>query len=108
MAEVLTIEELREPHRRDRRAARAAAERARGVRRGSRPAEARGGLPIYQPEREAQVLSEVRQSATELAGPLTAEAVVRIFERDHRRSEAGGARRPAMHSETVLSHGSGE
>ena len=39
------------------------------------------GLPIYQPEREAQVLDEVRQSATELAGPLTAEAVVRIFER---------------------------
>ena len=39
------------------------------------------GLPIYQPEREKQVLSRVRQSATELAGPLTAEAVVRIFER---------------------------
>ena len=39
------------------------------------------GLPIYQPEREAQVLSKVRQSATELSGPLTAEAVVRIFER---------------------------
>jgi chorismate mutase len=39
------------------------------------------GLPIYQPDREAQVLSKVRQSATELAGPLTAEAVVRIFER---------------------------
>jgi len=39
------------------------------------------GLPIYQPEREAQVLSRVRASATALAGPLTAEAVVRIFER---------------------------
>ena len=39
------------------------------------------GLPIYQPERESQVLAKVRQSATELAGPLTAEAVVRIFER---------------------------
>ena len=39
------------------------------------------GLPIYQPDREAQVLTRVRQSATELAGPLTAEAVVRIFER---------------------------
>lgn len=39
------------------------------------------GLPIYQPEREAQVLAGVRQSATGLAGPLTAEAVVRIFER---------------------------
>jgi chorismate mutase len=39
------------------------------------------GLPIYQPEREAQVLGRVRKSATEIAGPLTAEAVVRIFER---------------------------
>jgi chorismate mutase/prephenate dehydratase len=39
------------------------------------------GLPIYQPEREAQVLASVKKSATELAGPLTAEAVVRIFER---------------------------
>jgi chorismate mutase len=39
------------------------------------------GLPIYQPEREAQVLNSVRRTATELAGPLTAEALVRIFER---------------------------
>ena len=39
------------------------------------------GLPVYQPEREAQVLNSVRKSATDLAGPLTAEAVVRIFER---------------------------
>jgi chorismate mutase len=39
------------------------------------------GLPVYQPEREAQVLAGVRQAATELAGPLNAEAVVRIFER---------------------------
>ena len=39
------------------------------------------GLAVYQPEREAQVLSGVRRAATELAGPLTAEAVVRIFER---------------------------
>jgi chorismate mutase len=39
------------------------------------------GLPIYQPEREAQVLAGVRKSATDLSGPLTAEAVVRIFER---------------------------
>jgi chorismate mutase len=39
------------------------------------------GLPIYQPEREKQVLGRVRESATALAGPLTAEAVVRIFER---------------------------
>jgi chorismate mutase len=39
------------------------------------------GLPIYQPERESNVLAKVRQSATALSGPLTAEAVVRIFER---------------------------
>ena len=40
-----------------------------------------GSLPIYDPEREKQVLSQVRESATDLAGPLEAEAVVRIFER---------------------------
>lgn len=39
------------------------------------------GLPIYQPEREKQVLEQVRTGATNLAGPLEAEAVVRIFER---------------------------
>jgi chorismate mutase-like protein len=39
------------------------------------------GLPIYQPEREAQVLARVKQAATTLSGPLTADAVARIFER---------------------------
>ena len=39
------------------------------------------GLQVYQPDREAQVLGSVRKAATDLAGPLTAEAVVRIFER---------------------------
>jgi chorismate mutase len=39
------------------------------------------GLPIYQPERESQVLAGVRRSASDLSGPLTADAVVRIFER---------------------------
>lgn len=39
------------------------------------------GLPVYQPGREAEVLGGVRKAATDLAGPLTAEAVVRIFER---------------------------
>lgn len=39
------------------------------------------GQAVYQPDREARVLDAVRRSATELAGPLTAEAVVRIFER---------------------------
>ena len=38
-------------------------------------------LPVYQPEREAQVLGKVREAATALSGPLTGEAVVRIFER---------------------------
>jgi chorismate mutase len=54
------------------------------------------GLPIYQPDREAQVLSGVRKSATELAGPLTAEAVVRIFERvidEARRAERAASER---------------
>jgi chorismate mutase len=39
------------------------------------------GLAVYQPDREAQVLAAVRMAAAELAGPLTAEAVIRIFER---------------------------
>ena len=39
------------------------------------------GLAVYQPDREAQVLAAVRKATTELAGPLTAEAVIRIFER---------------------------
>ena len=39
------------------------------------------GLAVYQPDREQQVLGSVRKAVTELVGPLTAEAVVRIFER---------------------------
>jgi chorismate mutase len=39
------------------------------------------GMPVYQPDREKRVLEKVRQSAHDLAGPLTSEAVVRIFER---------------------------
>lgn len=39
------------------------------------------GMPVYQPDREAKVLAKVKQSAQDLAGPLTSEAVVRIFER---------------------------
>ena len=38
-------------------------------------------LPVYDPEREKQVLTTVRDSATKLSGPLEAEATVRIFER---------------------------
>ena len=39
------------------------------------------GLAVYQPDRESQVLAAVRKAATDLAGPLTAEAVVRSFDR---------------------------
>ena len=39
------------------------------------------GMAIYQPDREAKVLAKVKESARELAGPLTSEAVGRIFER---------------------------
>jgi chorismate mutase len=39
------------------------------------------GMPVYQPDREKKVLAKVKQSADDLSGPLTAEAVVRIFER---------------------------
>ena len=52
------------------------------------------GLAVYQPDREAHVLAAVRKAATELAGPLTAEAVVRIFERiigEARRAGAGSS-----------------
>jgi chorismate mutase len=54
------------------------------------------GVPIYQPDREKQVLELVRKSATNLSGPLNAEAVVRIFERiidEARRAEREAARR---------------
>ena len=39
------------------------------------------GQDVYQPERETFVLERVRNLATELAGPLTAEAASRLFER---------------------------
>ena len=34
------------------------------------------GLPIYQPEREAQVLLRVRQAALDLSGPADRKSVV--------------------------------
>jgi chorismate mutase len=52
------------------------------------------GVPIYQPDREKQVISQVRASAVQLAGPLNADAVVRIFERvmdEARRAERRAA-----------------
>ena len=57
------------------------------------------GLPVYQPERETQVLNKIRETTVGLAGPLTADAVVRIFERiidEARRAErAAGGDEPA-------------
>ena len=53
------------------------------------------GLPVYQPERETQVLNKVREATVALAGPLTADAVVRIFERiidEARRAERASGR----------------
>jgi len=61
------------------------------------------GLPIYQPDREAKVLGRVRDAAVSLAGPLTAEAVIRIFERvmdEARRAEReASARRDGQSAE---------
>ena len=59
------------------------------------------GVPIYQPEREKQVLEQVRTAATNLSGPLEAEAVVRIFERivdEARRAERIAATGSEEHS----------
>jgi chorismate mutase len=38
-------------------------------------------LPMYQPEREAQVLQRVRAASAAGGGPLGPEAVTRLFER---------------------------
>ena len=53
-------------------------ERAR-VRVRNRPAEEGGGLAVYQPDREKEVIEHVRSIAVE--GPLGPEAIVRLFER---------------------------
>jgi chorismate mutase len=39
------------------------------------------GVAVYQPAREELVLARVQKAAVALAGPLQADAVVRIFER---------------------------
>jgi chorismate mutase-like protein len=39
------------------------------------------GLEIYQPDREAQVLSHVRRHGADHGGPLGGEALTRLFER---------------------------
>jgi chorismate mutase len=41
----------------------------------------RMGLPIYQPEREAEVLRRVRAASAASGGPLGPEAISRVFER---------------------------
>ena len=53
-------------------------------------------MPVYDPEREKRVLAMVLDTATKLAGPLEAEATVRIFERiidEARRAERIAAER---------------
>jgi chorismate mutase len=39
------------------------------------------GLPMYQPDRETAVVRHVRAITTDLGGPLSEEAVKRLFER---------------------------
>jgi chorismate mutase len=54
-----------------------------------------GGLPIYQPDREAEVFRRVRQADAEMGGPLGGDAIGRLFERiidEARRIERVGAR----------------
>jgi chorismate mutase len=56
------------------------------------------GLPIYQPEREAEVVRRVREATAHLGGPLTEEAMGRLFERiidEARRLEGAASRESA-------------
>jgi chorismate mutase len=39
------------------------------------------GLPVYQPEREAEVLRRVRAASVAGGGPLGPDAIARVFER---------------------------
>ena len=51
-------------------------------------------VPVYQPEREREVLRRVHEAGIALAGPLNADALVRIFERvidEGRRAERRSA-----------------
>ncbi len=51
------------------------------------------GLPVYQPEREAAVIRRARAITAGLGGPLTEDAISRLFERiidEARQLEAGG------------------
>ena len=63
------------------------------------------GLEIYQPDREAQVLQNVRTHAEEVGGPLGGEALTRLFERiidEARRLERESA---SGHAPGVDGHG---
>jgi chorismate mutase-like protein len=54
-------------------------------------------LPIYQPDRETAVLRRVREVTAELGGPLTGDAIGRLFERivdEARRLEGAGGMEP--------------
>ena len=59
------------------------------------------GLGIYQPDRESQVLSNVRRHGEAGGGPLGGEALTRLFERI-----IDEARR--LERESASAHGSGE
>ncbi len=39
------------------------------------------GIDVYQPERESQVLGHVRRARRAIEGPLSPEALTRLFER---------------------------
>ena len=59
------------------------------------------GLEIYQPERESQVLGHVRDHGRAIRGPLSGEALTRLFERI-----IDEARR--LERESARTHGDGE
>jgi len=55
------------------------------------------GLPIYQPDRETAVVRRVREVTAHLGGPLTEDAMGRLFERiidEARRLEGAGGFEP--------------
>ena len=59
------------------------------------------GLEIYQPDRESQVLGHVRDHGRAIEGPLSPEALTRLFERiidEARRLERESASRPGGHA----------
>jgi chorismate mutase len=61
------------------------------------------GLEIYQPERESQVLGHVREHGRAIKGPLSPEALTRLFERI-----IDEARRLERESSTRAAHGAPE